>query len=181
MRAFLGVPLPRLEGLARLLDRLKETGADLKLGRAEQFHLTLLFLGEVREELAAAFVRVLRGEVLPPPFDLAVRDVGAFPDWRRLRVAWAGIEDPAGGLTTLHAAAEHAWTGLGQASEDRAFQPHLTLARRRSDRGLDAARTLLQGFQGLAFGTAHVDRVNLYRSTLTPAGPQYAVVEAVTL
>jgi RNA 2',3'-cyclic 3'-phosphodiesterase len=181
MRAFLGVPMPAFETLARLVAELRASGADLKVVDARQFHLTIKFMGEVRPELVEAVLAAMRAGPLPAPFDLAVKDVGAFPNWKKLNVAWAGVEDPAGGLGRLFEAAERAWVGLGGASEERPFSAHLTLARKRTDRGVAEARAVLNEYRGLAFGTAHVDRVNLYRSTLTPEGPRYDVVGEVAL
>lgn len=181
MRAFLGVPLPALDSLKSLLRALAECGADLKLVSADQFHLTIKFLGDVRPEWADALVKLIGKEPLPPAFDIAVKDVGVFPQWRKFNVLWAGIEDPTGGLSKLNAAAERAWVGLGEVGEDRPFSPHLTLARKRGDKASDAARAVLTEHRGLAFGTAHVDRLNLYQSTLTPAGSIYEVVHEVRL
>jgi RNA 2',3'-cyclic 3'-phosphodiesterase len=181
MRAFLGVPVPPLEALRTVLEDLRGSGADYKLVRPDHFHLTLKFFGEVTQEFAQAFLKLYQDQELPGPFDLALRDVGAFPSWKRPNVLWAGVEDPAGGLARLHVAAERTGVGLGQASEGRGFSPHLTLARRRGDRAQAEAVAALREHRGLAFGTARVDRVHFYRSTLTPAGPEYDVVGAVSL
>lgn len=180
MRAFLGVPVPSFDALANLVEELDETGG-FKVVDPAQFHLTVLFLGEVAEEQARTLVDLVRKKPLPAPFDLHVRDVGAFPGWKKLNVVWAGVEDPSGGMSRLHAAATEAWTALGGASEDREYRPHLTLGRQRDPRKADAARGILTTRRGQSFGTARVDRMNLYRSTLSPQGPRYDVVEEVRL
>lgn len=181
MRGFMAVHVPAFEEIVRLLDALRASGADLKLVDPAQFHLTLKFMGDVRPEFAEALLRTMRAGSLPGPFDIAVKDVGAFPNWKKFNVLWVGVQDPAEGLPKLFRAVEQAWIGLGGIPEDRTFSPHLTVARRRSDKGADEARAVLTEYRGLAFGTAHVDRVNLYRSTLTPQGPVYEVVGDVRL
>lgn len=181
MRAFLGVPVPAFEGLKQLASGLRESGADLKIVEPDRYHLTIKFFGEVAPERAEIFANGLQAESLPAAFDIAVRDVGAFPNWKTFHTLWAGIEDPTGGLTRLFEAAEKAWLAVGGMPEDRPFSPHLTLARSRSDRGLDSAKAVLTEHRGLAFGTALIDHANLYKSTLTPAGPVYEVVREVKL
>ena len=180
MRGFLGVPLPAFDPLTRLVEELDGTGG-FKVVDPAQFHLTVLFLGEVAEEQARTLVDLVRKTPLPPPFDLRVRDVGAFPGWKKLNVVWAGIEDASGGMSRLHDVSREAWVGLGGTSEERDYRPHLTLGRQRDDRKAETAREILTRRRGQEFGTARVDRVNLYRSTLGPQGPRYDVVEEVLL
>ena len=181
MRAFVGVPIPALDGLKDALHALRDAGADLKVVGEDQFHLTLQFLADVDESEAKALVDVVGRDPLPTPFHIAVRDVGAFPNWHKLNVVWAGIEDKEGGLAKLHAATDKAWVGLGHLGEGRPFKPHLTLARKRTDRHAEKARQAMTRFRGTDFGTVRVDRINLYQSTLSADGARYDVVEAVTL
>lgn len=181
MRAFIGVPLPCPEPLATLLDELRRCGDDLKVVDARQLHVTLRFLGDVRDEESRAAAESIRGRALPSAFDITLRDVGAFPDWRKLNIIWAGLDDASGTTARLHALVQEATAAIGAPPEDRAYRPHLTIARKRGDRAADRARDVLGPYRGRVFGTARVDRFNLYRSTLTPQGPVYDVVEAFPL
>lgn len=181
MRAFLGVPFPAAPDLVALARDLGASGADIKLVEPDQFHLTLKFLGEVPDSFAEVYLRLLRAETLPSAFDVTVKGVGAFPSVKRFTSLWAGLEGSEGSLWHLAAAAERAWVGSGGIPDGRIFQPHITVARTRSDRKAAAALAVLERYRGREFGTMRVDRANLYRSTLTPAGPVYDVVEAVTL
>lgn len=181
MRAFLGVPLPRHESIQAVLDELRASGADLKVAAADHFHLTLNFLGEVPDSVPPVLLERLKAQPLPPPFEVALRDVGAFPNWKRPRVLWAGIEDPSGGLSQLYVAAQRAWVELGHVGEGRDFRPHLTLARTRTDRGIGEAHAVLDRHRQEEFGRAQLDRVNCYRSTLTPKGSVYEVIGDVRL
>ena len=60
-----------------------------------------------------------------------------FPNPRRPRVLWVGLEGDLNALAGLQAAVEQAVTGLGYAAEERPFSPHITLGRVR--RGVSGA------------------------------------------
>lgn len=181
MRSFIGVPLPPLPDLATLLGELQSSGADLKAVRADQLHLTLKFLGEVPEDNVERLRAVLRGIPFPAPFPLVLEDVGAFPDWRKLNVLWAGVLDPTGAFGRAFMEVEKSFGALGFEPEGRAFHPHLTLARKRSDRGRDSAKQVLERWRGHRFGEATVSTIRFYESTLTPQGPVYQPLEEVVL
>jgi 2'-5' RNA ligase len=173
VRAFFGVGLPALDSLRGLVEDLRRTGADYKLVAPENFHLTIRFLGEIPDAQAGPILEAVRAIPRPAPFEVTVEDVGAFPDWKKLNILWAGIKDPAGGLTRLHLETERALNAIGLTGEGRPYSAHLTLGRKRSDRGRDAVRAVLTARRGADFGTATIDRLTLYESTLTREGPIY--------
>jgi 2'-5' RNA ligase len=65
---------------------------------------------------------------------------------------------------------------LGFKSEDREFNPHLTLGRVRSQGRMIRLVEELETFEEKEFGTVPVDRILLMRSELTPKGPKYTCV-----
>lgn len=177
----MGAPIPPVPDLVALRDDLDASGADLKVVRPEQFHLTLKFLGEVAEDLVPQLQAALRSAPWPARFRLVLRDVGAFPDWRKMNVVWVGVQDPDGAFGRCYAEVERAFGRFGFEPEGRSFSPHLTLARKRSERGKDRAREVLQSWRDRDFGRVDVSSIRLYRSTLTPQGPLYEPLEEVTL
>ncbi len=90
----------------------------------QQMHLTLHFLGSVSRQRLPALVEGLR--VPFAPFDLALRRCERWP--RGMLVALPDEPPPA--LADLHAALGAALQRLGLPVEQRAFRPHVTLARR---------------------------------------------------
>ena len=93
---------------------------------ADKIHLTLAFLGEVaaeRVDEASAAGHAVRAR----PFELVFDIAGWF---RGARVAWIGCSQPAPELVDLHAALETQLRDRGFVLEDRAFAPHVTLARK---------------------------------------------------
>lgn len=89
----------------------------------QQIHLTLHFLGSVPRQRLPALAEGLR--VPFAPFDLALRRCERWP--RGMLVALPDGLPPA--LAALHAALGVALQGLGLPVEQRAFRPHVTLAR----------------------------------------------------
>lgn len=165
--------------LADLQDRLRSECSGWRWVSAAGIHLTVRFLGEVDEGLdreARAGWRAAAASV--PGFGIRLDRIGRFPSSGRPRVLWVGIrDDPAGAAADLAAAVEGAARASGFASENRAFRPHLTLAR--------AARGQPQRAPGeVAFDApapSAVTELTLFRSELHPGGARYAVLERYPL
>ncbi|AFR08655.1 RNA 2',3'-cyclic phosphodiesterase [Nocardiopsis alba] len=133
MRSFVALwPSPEVvETLDRAVRHVRRRVPEAKWTRREEWHLTLLFLGEVdgalMPGLLEALDRVLDGY---PPLDLSLDGWGVFPlSAPRASVVWAGVtgEHLIGLVDGLREAARSA----GVRVESRPFVPHLTLARAR--------------------------------------------------
>lgn len=167
IRAFLALPLPD-----PLTDRLVPVQAALRLARpvpAQDFHVTLAFLGDVREDLLDEVHDALSSLRLPAPL-LAVDGLGSFGGDRPEGVHAVIRPDPV--LDRLQAKVAQALRGLGVALDKRRFVPHVTLGRGRVDDPAALARTLA-GLGALAFGPEPARVMSLYRSRLRPEGPLY--------
>ena len=128
MRLFTAIDLPAevKQTLAELLDRLRPT-APWRWSPVENLHITTKFIGEWPEARLDEMKDMLRA-VKAAPIDIAVGELGFFPNPKRPRVFWAGV----GGGEALLALArdtEAAVAKLGVAVETREYTPHLTLAR----------------------------------------------------
>jgi 2'-5' RNA ligase len=107
------------------------------------------------------------------PFAIALADAGTFGRPASPRVLWLGIDGDVTSFTALQAAIAGALAGLGFAPEDRAFHPHITLARARDPRGdrdLARARAALDRPDAPSIT---VDDVVLFESRLAPSGARY--------
>jgi 2'-5' RNA ligase len=146
----------------------------------ERLHLTVRFIGEVDEPRAATLAAALQPPLSIEPFDLAVSGVGAFPGSGLVRVVWVGLS---GAIDALHAVEHEVSARLAECGvprEDRAYRPHLTLARVREAGGL-RAKPLLEGFETRQFGRSRVDAITLFQSRLSPKGPTYVVLQQTSL
>jgi len=103
--------------------------AEISGGRAipaEKIHMTLAFLGGL-EPAALARAQSLAPEVTGVPFSMTLDGVGAF---RNAQVAWAAPGEVPRELRNLQAALSATLREAGFELEERAFAPHVTLARR---------------------------------------------------
>lgn len=97
--------------------------------RPAQFHVTLVFLGPQTEailrELEQGLGDILTDHGLPL---LRLRGLGCFPALRQPRILWMGV-DGGEGLVGLQEEMAHYLRVRLDLQPDRAFHPHLTLAR----------------------------------------------------
>ena len=148
-------------------------------------HLTLKFLGDVPanriEEIERALVQACAGF---PAFSFSVEGLGCFPNPRRPRVVWVGVQEESGTFAGLQEAIEDGMEKLGFAPEGRRFHAHLTLGRtqRRASSG-DVRRLgrLVQEIEIGPLGQMEARSVSLIKSDLKPTGAVYTQLAAVRL
>ena len=167
MRLFTAIDIPEdvREALRSLLQRLRPL-AKLSWARIENLHITTKFIGEWPAERLDEMKSVLAAAPVPGPIEIAVRGLGWFPNERRPRVFWAGID---GGepLRSLAHTTEQAVAQLGVPVEERAYSPHLTLAKIKEAVPLDSLRQTLQVMPsecGFDFGSFRASSFFLYLS-----------------
>ena len=178
LRAFIAIELSDdVRGaLADVQDRLKQvhTGGKVSWTKVENLHLTLQFLGDVREEqvagIAAALDQVAGNQTR---FVVSVGGVGAFPNGRVPRVLWVGCGAADGKLRTLAAAVRAAMGEWGFEPEQREFVAHLTLGRVKFPRPDAALTRALDSLMDSACGTLSVEVLHLFQSELHPQGSIY--------
>jgi 2'-5' RNA ligase len=164
------------EALVELIARLKPLCRAARWARPEGMHVTLKFIGHAiadgdAEELAATQA-ALAGVRSGDPVEIRYRGIGFFPDARRPRVVWCGVETSAN-LAPLVVDIEHALEPLGIPREERAFVPHLTLARFKSPEGVPPLARATAEFAQHDFGFASETEFHLFESLLKPGGAEY--------
>ena len=176
MRAFVALELPDPEVISRIVSLqqdLKGCGADVRLVERQNLHFTLKFLGEISEEMGKEAGRKL-GELELSGCDATIMGAGVFPGVKRPNVIWVGVsaedKEP---VTQLGEAVIRALEGIGE-EDRRGFQPHLTVARVRSPRNLQALSAVLDANSNTVFGRVRLAEIKLKLSVLTPRGPIYS-------
>jgi 2'-5' RNA ligase len=188
VRSFIAIELPdelKLE-LSQLVAKLKSGEQSwVKWVDPYNIHLTLKFLGNVAvdmlDDITGALEKAAQGIA---PFHLEVKELGVFPNLRRVQVAWVGISGEVDKLAQLQQHIESNLAPLGFAPESRPFVPHLTLARLRDQALLAERQRFGQLITGTRFEAANAIKVNalsLMRSQLTREGAIYSRISSVGL
>lgn len=177
IRAFLAADPPRevLDEIDRIQDRLRKAiQGDIRWVRPEGIHLTLKFFGAISESDVANISQAVKNTTSDvKPFTLGIRRVGAFPDVKRPRVLWLGMDGDVEILIRLQKKVDAELQTYGFEKEERSFKPHLTLARIREPRGVIGLAKIMEKSEGYAAGSFSVAGLNLFKSDLTPKGAVY--------
>ena len=172
MRLFIATTFP-----SEILRELNATVAALRSRlpaaswtREEAQHLTLAFLGEQEESLVEALAKSLAPTLATiPRFEARIRGAGFFPNLRRARVGWAGLE-PESPFMALAGSVRDVLAASNVMLDGADFKPHLTIMRIRDPwppASIDLFNRSLRDYESPTF---RVDRVTLYSSRLDPKG-----------
>lgn len=174
MRLFVALDLQEhvREALIDLIARLKPECPKARWVRPEGMHITLKFIGEADPGKLAAIRAALEAVHSAAPVEIHLRGVGFFPNERRPRAAWCGVE-ASSNLAQLAADAVIALETLGFPAESRQFVPHLTLARFNSPDGLERFVAAASNLKSQEFAHARVSEFHLFQSFLKPSGSEY--------
>lgn len=192
MRLFVALDLTAdvRRALGDLIAKLKPLCVDARWVRAEAMHVTLKFIGhavptgdvEKLDAVRAALATVRSDR----PVEMNFRGVGFFPNASRPRVVWCGVH-ASENLAPLAVDIEKALEPLGISTEDRAFLPHLTLARFKPARSGksrhshaatgEALRSAAAEMAEGEFGVACETEFHLFESITKPSGSEYRKVE----
>jgi len=143
----------------------------------DQLHLTLRFIGEVDRHLAGD-VHAALGGIHHPPFQLSLNGIGSFDRRGFPDSVWAGVA-PSDQVKALHRKVDAALLRVGLPPDDRAFLPHITIAR--LNRTAGPIGHLLEEAGGLTSPAFIVDNFALFESDLTAEAAVYSVVERYNL
>lgn len=148
----------------------------------ENIHLTIKFLGDVSPNQLELLTHTLSTEAAAlPAFNMEIGGLGCFPNPRRPRVIWVGIQAPASLQHLVHSV-EHATGKIGYPPEEKTFSPHLTIGRVKPHaENIPALRTLLEKMNVPSLGTASVSALHLFRSELKPGGAVYSLLFSAPL
>jgi len=175
-RLFIGIPIESLKSVRQVEVWKKDPQLNqnvLNWTTPGNWHITLFFLGNT-EESAIPVLQQLIDEAFSKihAYQTELRGVGVFPNTHNPKVLWLGLED----LQPLMAA----YSKLGELLQQNGFsfdqkplKPHLTIARVKRADNPSAFQLLLTEYQETVFDEVNVNKVVLFESITTPAGPIY--------
>jgi RNA 2',3'-cyclic 3'-phosphodiesterase len=177
VRLFIAIEIPEdiRTTFASLLKEFCAIAPQLRWVRTENLHVTLKFLGETESAKLDALQNVLSAVRSPYPVNLEFRGLGFFPNEKRPRVFWAGIE-ASPNLRTLATDIDQAAHPLGFLLEDRPFTPHLTLARFPVPGIPPKLLQAMNEKSSHSFGSLTAKEFHLIESRLKPSGAEYTTL-----
>ncbi len=188
MRTFVAIDFsPEIrKKIGEIIEYFKTQTPDyaLKWVEPQNLHMTIKFLGELSEGHLRTIKDVLSDTLEGrSAFEIEVTGMGMYPSTQKPRVIWLGVEgsEP---LKDIHQSLDQALQKASIPPDKRGLSPHLTIARvRRNVETLivqDIGKTLSQ-FKIDSLGKCTIDRIVLYKSTLTPSGPIYDPLLSIPL
>ena len=179
MRLFVALEIPASvrEDLAELIREMKAIAPKAKWVRPANLHITLKFIGHIALEKLDAINASLETVRSGAAVTIEFRGLGFFPNEKRARVLWAGVEASAN-LTVLAGDVDRALTTVGFAAETREFKPHLTLARFDSTGIPPPLSKVVERNDTRSFGTLRAGTFHLIQSKLKPTGAEYTTLRS---
>ncbi len=188
LRLFVAIHLPAAvrEEILRVQQELRELAprTAVRWTPPEQFHLTLKFLGNVpagstnalKQSLAEACAGIR-------PFHLRARGIGFFPNDRKPRVLWVGMEGGENDLAGLQVRVEEALAPFAEKPGAEKFRAHATLGRFQKFRrhNVEALLPHARSLASQSFGEWRVEDVGLFRSELSPDGARHTLLSSCRL
>lgn len=190
MRLFVAIDLDEAirQRIARYLEGVRGFAPDVRWVSPHSLHVTLKFIGESDqfESIKEALSKLQAANT-----QIAFRGTGFFPTSKSARVFWVAIEADEQ-LAKLATSIDAALLPLGIPKEDRAFTPHLTLARigtgnptrERSDitnKKFQRLQEQLTKMPAPDFGTMTAHEFFLYQSKTAPSGAVYTRLASFAL
>jgi len=173
IRLFTAIEIPQFPKVIELMDAVKRSGADVKLVETHNIHITLVFIGEIQEN-KLELVKEAIAKLSFNSFKVKLKGTGAFPNLSRPRVVWVGIEEGLQELRAIRGTLLKELLGRGVRPDDeKEFSPHLTVGRVKGPSNLLNLINVINEYQNLDFGEFIVNKVTLFKSTLTSKGPIY--------
>jgi RNA 2',3'-cyclic 3'-phosphodiesterase len=164
--------------VSEYINDLKREFSDVRVGweKSEKLHLTLKFLGAIDERTLTELEQGVRKTAAARhSFKLRIKDTGVFPNKKRARILWLGIEFEDESLSELKESLEQETERIGFEREKRRFHPHLTIGRLREPQRSTqlVEKHLEKKYEPVEFG---VSEIVIYESELQPTGSIYKVV-----
>lgn len=184
IRTFIAIELSdkvckKIQGIQSELKPLIK--ARVSWSKLENIHLTLKFLGDVSlDKVDSVKEELQKVSRKHSPFKMSIGGIGTFPNFRRPRVIWIGVNRGSKQVIQLAESVEKAMTKLGFSEERHSFTPHLTLGRIKQRVNLEDIETKLEKYDKPNIPIVQVDRLGLIKSELRPKGAVYTTLQEFT-
>lgn len=182
IRSFLAFELPHdIRNKVRTISgEVKNTGLNAGWVKPGNIHLTVIFMGNINEQDIPDIVSKI-DNVIPryKAFEISLGRMGLFPDIRRPRVMWLGLNGEIERLASLRDDLQKPLKSSGIKQEKRPFRPHLTLGRFRKpvkDRTL--LSKIIEEYSDISGPEGKLRELILFKSELNPGGAVYTRIHS---
>jgi 2'-5' RNA ligase len=185
IRSFLAFELP--PDIKRMVKDISEdirrTRLDLKCVKVDNIHLTVVFMGNIRNEDVLAIGEEAGGVCVDfDPFEIALKGLGVFPNTRRPRVLWLGLEVETERISSFRDSLQERLLDFGVREEKRAFTPHLTLGRFRKPEKCDPLLgDIISRYADIKGPVGRLEELVMFKSELRPGGAEYTKLKSLPL
>jgi len=182
MRLFLAIDLPEelKEKVIGLQKSMPFEGSKIVLVKRDALHITLKFLGEQVEDSVREIINITKSIAdKTPRFEITLAGTGAFPSEDYIRVIYLSLKSEKDILVALSKMLKDSLDSFRKDTKETT--PHLTIARVRQVKDKEPLKQYIQEHSKEERASFIVDSLKLYKSTLTPEGPLYELVEEFKL
>jgi 2'-5' RNA ligase len=176
MRTFIAIDLtdPVREKILHVQDCLQKCDLDVKWVRPQNAHITLKFLGWIKDPDKIEKIKKAIEEVTIKfrCLDVNLKEFGFFPNEKRPRVFFIST-DKEDALKAISCELEEKLEKLGFEKEGR-FRSHITIARFKSLKNIDCLSRELKNID--LRGSLQIKDITLFKSTLKNTGPVYEII-----
>ena len=183
IRCFIAVDLTNniKNHIQELQNNIKPLDCDINWVDHKITHWTLKFLGvTVWEKTPEIIAKLNQCACMIKPFTIETGQLGAFPDIGHPQILWVELQSPDEGFHTITKNIETGLSDLGYKKESRAFQAHVTIGRVKSRKNYSSLKIHLENYK-ISTLKQRVDKIMLYKSTLSPQGPIYNPLQEIFL
>jgi len=177
IRSFLAFELPPdiKSEVKRISGEVKKTGLEASWVKPDNIHLTTVFTGDIDEKDIPDMISNIDNVTAEyEPFDISLGGMGLFPDIKRPRVLWLGLNGGIEGLASLRDDLQKSLEPFGIKQEKRPFKPHLTLGRfRKPAKDKFLLKKMLDEYGEISGPNGKLDELILFKSDLKPTGAVY--------
>jgi len=176
MRTFVGMEINNQDVLNSINDIRSKLKIKAKPVSIKNIHFTMLFLGEVSDEMSQKIQEKLKS-IEFDPFDVSIKGIGVFPKPSLPRVIWVGTDEKGGKrMSELAFAITKKLSNLGF-KNDKPFKPHATIFRVKNKIGNISNE--LKEYESYTFGIQKMSEIKFKKSVLTSDGPIYSDLQVV--
>jgi len=182
IRSFLAfeLPLDIKREVARVSAEVRASIRGMKWVKVENIHLTVVFTGNIKTEEIKLIGEAIQKVCLKySPFDIRLKGMGVFPNRRKPRVLWLGLDGDVNRMSLFRDDLQNRLKSFGIKEEKRKFNPHLTLGRFRKPNKRDFPfDELMLKYGDLTSPVCSIHELVLFKSDLKPGGAVYTKLEA---